>query len=81
MSVEVLICDINVTSPTPDGEPGRYTIDVTIDGKTIAELGGTICNRCYFDVSMCNVFVEETEATICISIRDSLTCSLHFCII
>jgi len=39
------------TSPSPDGEEGHYTIIVTIDGKTFKELGGTICNGCYFDVS------------------------------
>lgn len=41
-----------IFSPAPDGEGGRYEIDVTIDGKSVAELGGTICNRCYFDVSL-----------------------------
>ena len=39
-------------SPAPGGEEGRYILDVTIDGKTVAELGGTICNSCYFDVSL-----------------------------
>ena len=40
-------------SPEPNGEELRYTISITIDGKTFAELGGTQCNRCdYFDVSL-----------------------------
>ena len=37
-------------SPSPDGGVGRYTVNVTIDGKTIAELGGS-CGGCWFEVS------------------------------
>ena len=43
---------IDNISPAPDGEEGRYTISVTIDGKTLDELGGTICGSCYFEVSL-----------------------------
>ena len=39
-------------SPEPNGEALRYRISITIDGKTFADLGGTQCNRCYFDVSL-----------------------------
>ena len=40
-------------SRSPSGE-GNYTISITIDGKTFTELGGTRCNRCYFNVSPYN---------------------------
>ena len=39
------------TSASPNGEQGHYIISVTIDGKTFAELDGTVCVGCYFDVS------------------------------
>ena len=44
------MCDYSCCSPSPDGEVGRYTVNVIIDGKTIAELGGS-CSGCWFEVS------------------------------
>ena len=39
-------------SPEPNGEELRYDISITIDGITFAELGGTECDDCFFDVSL-----------------------------
>lgn len=39
-------------SPPPNGRAGRYTLSIIVDGKTIQELGGTICSGCYFQVSL-----------------------------
>jgi len=44
------MCDYSCCSPSPDGEVGRYTVNVIVDGKTIAELGGS-CGGCWFEVS------------------------------
>ena len=45
------VCLLIIISPQPNGVEGNYTINITIDGKTFAELGGTRCNGCYFNVS------------------------------
>ena len=39
-------------SPEPNGEELQYTIRITIDGIPFAELGGTECDDCFFDVSV-----------------------------
>ena len=52
MQIFIILCHYCIISPEPNGEEGHYTISVTIDDKTFAELGGTTCNGCYFDVSL-----------------------------
>ena len=56
-------------SPAPNGEELRYNITVTIDGKTIAELNGTICDGCHFAVSL--TYTTYIAIHVCFRYRNS----------